>query len=229
MSPVKKRDRVIVFDVNETLLDVDSLKPFFEQTFGDEDAMRQWFGALILYSQALTLSGTYTPFGQLAAAVLEMVAEIRGVSLAPSGIDEFKQQMANLPAHEDAAPALEILREAGFRLVTLTNSAPGTGNSALDKAGLAPYFEQQFSVHAVQRFKPAFETYRSVSTALGTEVGSLRLVAAHTWDTLGAMAAGWKAALLTRPGNAALPLGEQPDIIEKDLRSVARRIIGKDL
>lgn len=228
MSPVKKRDRVIVFDVNETLLDVDSLKPFFAQTFGDEDAMRQWFGELILYSQALTLSGTYTPFGQLAVAVLQMVAEIRGVPLAPGSVDAFRQQMGSLPAHEDVAPALEMLRDAGFRLATLTNSAPGTGASALDKAGLAPYFEQQFSVHGVQRFKPAFETYRSVSTALGTEAGSLRLVAAHTWDTLGALAAGWKAALLTRPGNAALPLGEQPDIIEKDLRSVASRIISVD-
>jgi len=228
MSPAKKRDRVIVFDVNETLLDIDSLKPFFEQTLGDEDALRQWFGELILYSQALTLSGTYTPFGQLAVAVLEMVAEIRDLPLATGSVDEFKDRMANLPAHDDAAPALGMLREAGFRLVTLTNSAPGTGTSALGKAGLAPYFEQQFSVHAVQRFKPALETYRSVSMALGTEASSLRLVASHTWDTLGAMAAGWRAALVARAGNAALPVGEQPDIIEKDLRVIATRIIGTD-
>ncbi|MDQ6647130.1 MAG: hypothetical protein M3Y93_07840, partial [Pseudomonadota bacterium] len=58
----------------------------------------------------------------------------------------------------------------------------------------------------------------SVSTALGTEPSSLRLVAAHTWDTLGALAAGWRAALVARAGNAALPVGEQPDIIEKNLR-----------
>ncbi|TAL88949.1 MAG: haloacid dehalogenase type II [Rhodanobacter sp.] len=228
MNPAKKRDRVIVFDVNETLLDIDSLKPFFKQTFGDEDALRQWFGELILYSQALTLSGTYMPFGQLAVAVLGMVAEIRGLPLAAGNVDEFKERMANLPAHDDAAPALGTLREAGFRLVTLTNSAPGTGTSTLDKAGLALYFEQQFSVHAVQRFKPALETYRSVSTALGTEASSLRLVAAHSWDTLGAMAAGWKAALVARAGNAALSVGAQPDIIEKDLRAIATRIIGAD-
>lgn len=228
MSPAKKRDHVIVFDVNETLLDIDSLKPFFELTFGDEGAMRQWFGELILYSQALTLSGSYMPFGQLAVAVLEMVAEIRGQPLAAGSVEEFEQRMASLPAHDDAAPALDMLREAGFRLVTLTNSASGTGSRALDKAGLARYFEQQFSVHAVQRFKPAIETYRSVSTALASEAGSLRLVAAHTWDTLGALAAGWKAALVARAGNAALSVGEQPDIIEKDLRAIATRIIATD-
>lgn len=229
MNQSSKRSRVIVFDVNETLLDIEVLKPFFERTFGDESAFRQWFAELILYSQALTLSGTYTPFGLLAVAVLKMVAEIRGVTLAGGSIDEFRDHMANLPAHDDAAPALDTLREAGFRLVTLTNSAPDARSNVLDKAGLAPYFERQFSVDPVQRFKPAVETYRHVSAALNTQPSSLRLVAAHTWDTLGAMAAGWQAALLTRPGNAALPLGEQPDIIEKDLRSVARRIIGADL
>lgn len=229
MNPINRRNRIIVFDVNETLLDIDSLRPFFAQAFGDENALRIWFSELILYSQALTLSGTYAPFGQLAVAVLNMVAEIRGVPLAAGSDDEFKDRMANLPAHDDAAPALETLREAGFRLVTLTNSAPGTSPSALDKAGLSPYFEQQFSVHAVQRFKPALETYRSVSTALGTEASSLRLVAAHTWDTLGAIAAGWRAALLTRAGNAPLSVGDQPDIIEKDLRAIAIQIIGTDV
>ncbi len=228
MNPSTKRNRVIVFDVNETLLDIEVLKPYFERTFGDASVLRQWFAELILYSQALTLSGSYTPFGPLAVAVLKMVAEIRGVTLAVGSIDEFRDHMANLPAHEDASPALDMLCEAGFRLVTLTNSAPDASRSVLDKADLTRYFERQFSVDPVQRFKPAVETYRHVSSALGAEAGSLRLVAAHTWDTLGALAAGWKAALLARPGNAAMPVGEQPDIIEHDLRSVALRIIATD-
>ncbi len=80
----------------------------------------------------------------------------------------------------------------------------------------------------VKRFKPAPETYRSVASALGAKAGALRMVAAHTWDTLGATAAGWKAALVTRPGNAALLLGLQPDIVENDLVAVAKRVISMD-
>lgn len=228
MNQIKQRERVIVFDVNETLLDIESLNPFFERTFGDARVMRQWFAELILYSQALTLSGSYTPFGQLAVAVLKMIAEIRGVPMQASSVDAFKEHMARLPAHHDAAPALQMLGDAGFRRVTLTNSAPDIGKAVLEKAGLARYFETQFSVDAVKRFKPAVETYRSVATALGAEAGALRLVAAHTWDTQGAMAAGWRAALVTRPGNAALPVGAQPDIIEQDLLAVAKRIISID-
>lgn len=228
MNQVKPRQRIIVFDVNETLLDIDILKPFFERTFGDARVMRQWFAELILYSQALTLSGSYTEFGKLAVAVLSMVAQIRGVSLEAGDIEDFKDHMRRLPAHQDAVAALEILRDAGFRMVTLTNSSPDAGNSALDKAGLAHYFEKQFSTNSVKRFKPAAETYRSVETVLGTGAGSLRLVAAHPWDILGAIAAGWKAALVTRPGNAPLAFGDQPDIIENDLLAVAHRITSND-
>jgi len=228
MNQAMKRKRVIVFDVNETLLDIEILNSYFERTFGDARVMRQWFAELILYSQAVTLSGGYAPFGQLAVAVLGMVAEVRGVTLQSDSIVAFKADMARLPAHQDAAPALGLLRDAGFRMVTLTNSAPGAGPSALETAGLAQYFEKQFSVDAVKRFKPAPETYRSVEAALGVGPDALRLVAAHTWDTLGATAAGWKAALLTRPGNAALPLGEQPDIVEKDLSALAKRILSID-
>ncbi len=225
MEQVKKRDRVIVFDVNETLLDIETLTPFFERTYGDARAMRQWFAELILYSQAMSLSGAYVPFGQLAVAVLQMLAQIRGVALEPDHIQAFKDHMARLPAHADAVPALDLLRGAGFRMVTLTNSPPDAGRPVLEKAGLARYFEQQFSVDAVRRFKPAPETYSSVASALGMDAGSLCMVAAHTWDTLGAAAAGWKAALVTRPGNAPLPVGPQPDIVEADLVAVARRII----
>lgn len=222
------RERVIVFDVNETLLDIEILNPFFERAFGDAGVMRQWFAELILYSQALTLSGTYTPFGQLAVGVLEMVAAIRGTTLLPDNLDEFKDLIGRLPAHQDAAPALELLRDAQFRMVTLTNSAPAAAQAVLEQAGLAHYFERQFSVDQVQRFKPAAEAYASVATALALDAASLRLVAAHTWDTHGAIAAGWKAALLTRPGNAPLSIGQQPDIIDSDLLAIARRIITID-
>ena len=36
--------RVIVFDVNETLLDLRALRPQFERVFGDGDVLYRWFG-----------------------------------------------------------------------------------------------------------------------------------------------------------------------------------------
>jgi 2-haloacid dehalogenase len=50
------------------------------------------------------------------------------------------------------------------------------------------------------------------------------MVAAHVWDTVGAQAAGMQAALITRPGNAALPGFRQPDVVAADLLELARRL-----
>ena len=37
----------IVFDVNETLLDLRALDPVFERAFGDSSARREWFGQML--------------------------------------------------------------------------------------------------------------------------------------------------------------------------------------
>jgi 2-haloacid dehalogenase len=55
--------------------------------------------------------------------------------------------------------------------------------------------------------------------------GDLRIIAAHGWDILGAMAAGCRAAFVARPGKALFSSGPQPDIIGSDLSSVADQIL----
>ena len=53
---------LIVFDVNETLLELQIMEPVFERIFGEKTAMRLWFANFIMYSAALTVAGCYVPF-----------------------------------------------------------------------------------------------------------------------------------------------------------------------
>lgn len=218
---------VIVFDVNETLIDITTLEPLFERIFGDAAVMREWFAQLILYSEAVTLSGIYVPFSDLAAGVFRMTAEIRQMEVGEADVAELRQLIQSMPPHPGVAEALVRLKNAGFRLVTLTNSPPSPGTGPLDRAGLAEHFERLFSVDAVKKFKPAPETYRMVADALEVQLDDLCLVAAHAWDTLGAQAAGCAGALVTLPGNAVLrvPGLPVPDIVGPDVPSVADEII----
>ena len=220
---------IIVFDVNETLLDIDTLTPFFTRVFGKQNILREWFVHLVIYSQTMTLSGLYTPFGEIGVGALQMIADIRQVTLTESDIDEFKERMNALPAHPDAAPALTRLRDAGFRLVTLTNSASSASPTPLEKAGLSQFFEQHFSVETVSKFKPAPETYQMVADALDVKTSDLCLVACHLWDTIGAQAVGCRGAFLTRPYNEMLsaPNVPVPDLIASDLSTLADQIISK--
>ncbi len=218
---------IIVFDVNETLLDITTLEPVFERVFGDASVLREWFAQLILYSQTMTLSGRYAPFGVLAVGALHMVGSIHSVPVANGDIEELKERMNTMPAHPDAVPALTRLRDTGFRLTTLTNSAASVSPTPLERAGLDGFFERSFSVEAVGKFKPAPETYRLVANELGARLENLCLVACHLWDTIGAQAAGCRGALVTRPHNAVLPAPgvPTPDIIAPDMTGIADQIV----
>ena len=221
------RPSVIVFDVNETLLDIETLDPLFVRLFGDRRTMRDWYAQLVLYSEALSLAGSYSSFAELGGAVLRMLGEIHAIAMHDDDVAELRKLTLGMPAHGDVLGALARLKEAGFRLVTLTNSAPDPNASPLERTGIATLLERQFSVDSVRRFKPAPETYRSVAEGLGVPTSALCMVAAHSWDTLGAQEVGCSAALVTRAGNAALPLPglAQPDIVEKDMSRVAEAII----
>jgi 2-haloacid dehalogenase len=218
---------LIVFDVNETLLDLESLTPTFERIFADRLALRQWFAELILYSEALTLAGIYVPFNELGGAVLQMVAAIRGISISIADRADLTERFASMPPHSEVPDALRKLRHAGFRLFTLTNNTADISGRQLERAGLLDAFERRFSVDVVRRHKPALEIYAAVARTMGVQPSKLCLVACHAWDTLGAVAAGWEAALIFRPGNALLNVGPQPQITGTDLDEVAEKLIDR--
>jgi 2-haloacid dehalogenase len=217
---------IIVFDVNETLLDLDSINPIFERIFSDPAAMRLWFADLILYSEALTLAGVYVPFTDIGAAVLQMLATTRGITISADDAAELTNRFATMPPHPEVPAALRRLRDHGFRLFTLTDNTLGIAGRQLEHGGIIELFERRFSVdETVKRHKPAPEAYHSVAATLGLEPGDMCMVASHVWDTLGAGAAGLQTGLILREGNAALPVGPQPDYIGKDLDAIADQLI----
>jgi 2-haloacid dehalogenase len=222
------RRPIVVFDVNETLLDLDTLHPTLDRIFGDPAALRLWFANLITYSEALTLAAVYVPFTDIGAAVLRMLAAARGITISDSDAAELTDRFATMPAHPEVPAALRRLRENGFRLFTLTDNTLAISGRQLEHAGVIDVFERRFSVdETVRRHKPAPEAYHSVAAELGVDPGDICLVACHVWDTIGAQAAGWQAGLILREGNAPLGVGPQPDYIGKNLDEIADQLIGK--
>ncbi|MGO4444752.1 haloacid dehalogenase type II [Mycobacterium sp. 2YAF39] len=218
---------VLVFDVNETLIDITSLEPYFDRIFGDRSVLREWFNQLVMYSMTVTVSDVYVDFFTLGQAVLRMIGDSRHAQITESDLDELAHGMRTMPAHPDVAGGLKALSAQGYRLVTLTNSPTKPGApTPLEHAGLADFFEKQFSVDEWRAFKPSRQLYTGVAEQLGVAPSDCMMVAAHVWDTIGAQAAGLRGALITRPGNAPLPTPElpQPDVLAADLRDLAHRL-----
>lgn len=218
---------LIVFDVNETLLDLGTMEPIFQRIFGDESAMRLWFANLILYSAALTVAGVYVPFTDVGAAVMKMLADTRGIKINDDDKKELTDKFSTMPPHPEVPAALRKLRDAGFRLFCLTDNLLDVQTRQLTQGGIVDLFERRFSADGVKHHKPSRQAYAYVEEELGVTPSQLWMIACHTWDTLGAVAAGWHAALIKRVGNDVLGVGPQPHIVGNDLNHVADQLIAR--
>jgi 2-haloacid dehalogenase len=223
----KSAPSICVFDVNETLLDIEYIGPLFQRLFGERKVLREWFGQLVLYSHVITISGSYVSFFDLGQGVLRMLAETYHIGIKEADVEELRARMLTMPAHADVPPGLKLLQDAGFRLVTLTNSPPVPGPSPLHNARLGGWFEKSFSVDQVRRFKPAPEVYQLVADEMGVSPSQICMVAAHVWDTIGAQSVGCSGALIARPGNAPLRVKgvPEPQIVGSTLPEMAAQAV----
>jgi len=220
--------RVLVFDVNETLLDMSALDPHFQRVFGDAGVRVEWFQTMLQSAFLTTITGPYKPFGEHFRAALAITALRRDLRVSPEDERAILASVRTLPAHPDVRPALERLRSAGFRLTALTNSTAEVEEAQLRNAKLADLFERALSADSGKRLKPAPEAYTNAARELGVEPAEMRMVAAHVWDVQGAMRAGCAAAFVERPGAMWNPLLERPDIVGPDLEEIARSVIEID-
>jgi 2-haloacid dehalogenase len=218
---------LIVFDVNEALLDLGTMEPTFQRIFGDKSAMRLWFADLILYSAALTVAGVYVPFTDIGSAVMKMLADTRGIKINDNDKKELTDKFSTMPPHPEVPAALRKLRSAGFRLFCLTDNLLEVQTRQLTHGGIVDLFERRFSADGVKHHKPSPQAYAYVEKELAVKPSQLCLIACHTWDTLGAVAAGWQGALIKRVGNDVLGVGPQPHIVGNDLDDVAEQLIAR--
>jgi 2-haloacid dehalogenase len=213
--------RILAFDVNETLLDLTALDPLFERAFGDTAVRPQWFAQTLQLVFVGVITGRGVDFTTAQHGALRMVAERLDTQLADAAADEIVGAMRTLPPHPDVAPALDRLRDGGLTLCSLTNSSLEVSRAQLEHAGIADRFEAILSADQVGRLKP----YRLAADTFGAPIGEVRLIAAHAWDCAGAIAAGARAAFVTRPGMVLSPVGEQPEIVGNGLDEVASLIL----
>lgn len=219
---------IILFDINETVLNLSMLKPKFKATFGDERVMATWFSMLLHSSTVCIMTDVKTDFATLAGTMLESIAARMGIKLSQTMRDDILSGFASLPPHIDIKQALNKLKSAGFRTVAFSNSSLKLISTQITNAGLIDYFDDIISVEATGSFKPDPNVYKFAAKQLNQPLESLRLVATHDWDTHGALSVGMRAAYINRSGAIYHPLYRQPDIYETTMEDIVSKIIEKN-
>ena len=218
---------VILFDVNETLLDMEPVRKHVNRSMKSKRGFKLWFNMLLHYSLVENCTGQFHSFPEIADAALDMTATSVGVELDRADKQIILRAMKELRPHADVKSALNVLSDAGFRLGTLTNSPYATLASQLEYAEIKDYFELALSIDAVKKYKPSAECYQYAAGKFGVQPDKVLMIAAHGWDIAGASQAGLYTAFIEREGQALYPLSAAPTFKGKNLTDVTSEIVAK--
>lgn len=216
------KPKVIFFDVNETLLDLEAMRSSVSGALdGRDDLLPFWFSTMLHHSLVDTTTGRFHTFGEIGVSALMMVAEINNIDLTQEQArTAIVTPLRSLPPHPDVKAGLQALKDKGYILVSLTNSSNKGVQTQFENAGLTDYFDKRLSVEDIKVYKPDLRTYEWALKKMNIDADEALMVAAHGWDIAGAKAAGMQAAFIQRPGKVLYPLAIAPDHNVRDLTAL---------
>lgn len=211
--------RILIFDVNETLLDLTPLKETVGEALGGRsDLLPLWFTTMLQYSLVDSITGNYRDFAHVGVGALMMIGERQGLAIDRETAEAaIIEPIRRLPAHADVVPALGAFTAEGFALAALTNSSREGVTAQLTNAGIIDLFDHVLSTEEVHAFKPDPRPYRYALEVIGASPAEALMVAAHAWDLAGAHAVGLQTAFVARPGATLYPNVDRPDHVVSDL------------
>jgi 2-haloacid dehalogenase len=217
-----RRPAVVAFDVIETLMSLEPLRARLTDIGQPAALLEAWYTRTLRDGMALSATGDYVPFVEVAEAALRGLAHYtvseEQVAAVMAGFDE-------LPAFPDALPAITTLTEAGLRVACLTNGSAYLTSSFVERSGLGSLVDRVISVGEVYRWKPAGVVYRYATEVMGTTPDRMALVAAHDCDCHGAKRAGLTTGWVSRKaGGFGAPFAS-PDVVGEDLTEVAAKLL----
>ena len=212
-----QRPAWIAFDLNGTLLDPSALLGA-----GREQTGRAALDDAVMQAMADTITGVHRPFPDYLKAALERRLKLESIDRGL--LTAAMERAAALPAFPDATPALETLAGADYRIAVVTNSAAEAAGKALRAAALDTHIELVVGADEVGAYKPDPRVYRHAASRLGAPPGAICMVAAHAWDVLGAMRAGWAAAWVGHREHHLLSTVPEPLVKAASLAEAARQL-----
>ena len=206
------RVEAVVFDVLETLLNVEAIAERLTEVGQPDSVMGPFFLRFQRDAMALTLAGDDADFTAVARQALNTETK---QAMSSADIEHVLEGFAKVSAFPDALPALQKLAEAGIKIGCLTVGDPDNTRRFLAAAGLDTYVDEVVTSSAVGTWKPAPAVYHYSADRLDVDLEAMALVAVHAWDCHGAKRvgalAGWCSRLEGEPGDVFEPADVRGD------------------
>ncbi|WP_433164817.1 haloacid dehalogenase type II [Kribbella sp. CA-247076] len=218
---------VLVLDVNETLSDLEPMRERFAAAGLPRHNLDDWFASTLRDGFALTAAGAYADFRTVGTDVLTAQLAAAGIEPTEDTVGKVLTGMTQLSLHPDVEPGLRRLRDAGLRIITLTNGSVAMSERMFTEGGIMPLLEHRLDVGTPQRWKPHPDAYRYAADVCGVAVEQMALVAVHPWDIDGARRAGLQGFYLDRRGTPYPKAFLEPDLVATDVTGLADALQAK--
>ncbi len=182
-----RRPEVVLFDLFETCLALEGLRPRFTALGRPGTDLELFFARLLHQGMAMTLAGEAPPFRTVAT---DMLRRTSGRDLTDDQVTSVLEGFRELPVHDDVRRAFTLLRDAGVPAYGFTHGSAATASAALENGGVRDLLVDVFSCEEIASFKPPRRVYDFAVERTGGESARTALVAVHSWDVHGAMSAG---------------------------------------
>ncbi|MCB1509670.1 MAG: haloacid dehalogenase type II [Hyphomicrobiaceae bacterium] len=233
---LRREVRALVFDQYGTIVDmqkglVEAVTPFLRNKGwdGKPNSFVTWWRRTHYENSmidALCDRG-HTPYRQIGHRAVSYVMDRCGISYDQDDVRFLVSQIECLKPFPDVVAALQSLRDAGPKLVILSNGDRDMLEAAKPHIGFP--FDHVISVQEAGYFKPHWKTYATATEIIGEERSSCLFVANHAFDCIGAKSFGMRTAFIDRRRR---PFGEtphQPDLIVKDFAELAATMTASGL
>ena len=208
---LKAEPRIIFFDVVETVFSLAPLEDKFAEFNLPAGTDRLFFAQLLRDAFALSASGVFHPFPDIAKGTLTILLHSLGHEANETMLKEILGTFSRLPVHNDVKPALEKARHSECQAVLLTNGSRANTENLIRDNGIEHLVDDIVSVEDFNLWKPQTELYRQAALKHSCAPANSLLVAAHAWDVHGAIRAGFHGIWIQRQETLYHPLMGSPD------------------
>ena len=225
-AAVQPRFKAVAFDYF-VLLNPDSLVPAVERVFPGKgrELTNLWRTRQFEYAWLRSLTRRYTDFSAVTEDALVFATNAMQLVLTPADRQDLLDAYLHLAPWPDAADTLRRLRQAGVRIVTISNFSPEMVRANAENAGLIGLLDALISTDLNRTYKPDPRAYRLGTDRLRLPKQDILFVAFGGWDAAGAKAFGYPTMWVNRFRQPAEELGIHPDQVSPDLSGLLEFVL----
>lgn len=215
-------DFFIIFDPNSVVPVVEEVAPGRALEF-----TKAWRSKQFEYGFIRSITSHHADFFEVTGDALDYTAAAMQIELDQESRARLLNAYLTLKPWPDARSALERLKAAGVRIITIANFSPVMLRANADHAGITGHFDELLSTARNGSYKPSPEAYGLGIEALGLRKEEIVFVAFGGWDAYGAKRFGYPTYWVNRFDLPAERLGSPPDGISHEMTGLLHFVLGE--